>query len=53
MNWADSHGYGYTAWAWDKGEECNGPSLVTSNAGAVSRYGAIVRDHLRRLEGRR
>ncbi len=53
MAWADSHGYGYTAWAWDKGEGCSGPSLVTSNAGAVSPYGAIVRAHLRRLEDER
>jgi hypothetical protein len=51
MAWADSHGYSYTAWAWDQGEGCNGPSLVTSDdTGATTAYGAIVKAHLQSLE---
>lgn len=50
MDWADRHGYGYLAWGWDRGENCAGPSLVTSNAGVPSQYGTIVRDHLRQRD---
>jgi len=51
MNWADSHGYSYTAWGWDDGEGCGGPSLVTDDdTGATSTYGSIVEAHLRALE---
>jgi hypothetical protein len=51
MAWADSHGYSYTAWAWDQGEGCGGPSLVTSNdTGATTAYGAVVKAHLQSLE---
>lgn len=51
MNWADSHGYSYTAWGWDEGQGCGGPSLVTNNdTGAPSPYGALVEAHLQSLE---
>jgi hypothetical protein len=51
MDWADSHGYSYTAWGWDAGEGCRGPSLVTNDdTGATTAYGAIVEAHLRALE---
>ncbi len=49
MNWADRHGYSWTAWGWDAGEGCGGPSLVTSdNYGTPSAYGAIVKRRLAR-----
>lgn len=51
MNWADSHGYSYTAWGWDAGEGCWGPTLVSANSGAPSPYGAIVQAHLRCMQG--
>lgn len=42
--WADLHGYSWTAWGWDRGEGCWGPSLVTSNdTGAPTVYGAEVK----------
>jgi hypothetical protein len=51
MDWADTYGYSYTAWGWDGGEGCGGPSLVTNNdTGATTAYGAIVEAHLRALE---
>jgi len=51
MAWADSHGYSYTAWAWDQGEGCGGPALVTNDdTGATTAYGAIVKAHLQSLE---
>jgi hypothetical protein len=47
MNWADTNGYSYTAWGWDAGEGCGGPSLVTNDdTGALTTYGAIVESHL-------
>jgi hypothetical protein len=51
MNWADSLGYSYTAWGWDAGEGCGGPSLVTDDdTGAITTYGGIVRAHLQAEE---
>jgi endoglucanase len=51
MSWADSHGYSYTAWGWDSGQGCGGPSLVTNNnSGATSPYGELVKEHLQSLE---
>jgi hypothetical protein len=47
MAWADAHNYSYTAWSWDAGAECTGPTLVTNDeTGAPSTYGAIVKGHL-------
>jgi hypothetical protein len=48
LDWATARGYAYTAWGWDAGEGCGGPSLVTNNdTGAPTAYGAVVRNHLR------
>jgi hypothetical protein len=53
LDWADAHGYSYVAWGWDSGEGCNGPTLVTHNdAGTPSSYGAIVKAHLQKFQGR-
>jgi len=47
MSYADARGFSYTAWGWDKGENCDGPTLVTSNGlGTPSPYGLIVKNHL-------
>ena len=47
MDWAEAHGDAYTAWGWDQGEGCWGPSLVTNDdTGATSAYGADVRQRL-------
>jgi len=52
MDWADAHGYSYTAWGWDQGEGCWGPTLVTDNDnGAASAYGADVRQRLQARQG--
>jgi hypothetical protein len=51
MNWADTNGYSYTAWGWDAGEGCGGPSLVTNDdTGTTTTYGAIVEAHLQSKE---
>ena len=47
MDWADAHGYSHTAWGWDQGEQCWGPTLVTHNDTATpSAYGTNVRQRL-------
>ncbi len=51
MRFADDHGIGYLAWAWDAtspgGWSCGGgPSLITSYAGTPTPYGAAYRAHL-------
>jgi hypothetical protein len=47
MTWADSHTYSWTAWGWDAGEGCNGPTLVTSDeTGNASVFGSVVRQRL-------
>ncbi len=51
MRFADAHGIGYLAWAWDAtspgGWSCrSGPSLITSYDGAPTAYGAGFRAHL-------
>ena len=51
INWAEGQNIGWTAWGWDEGETCSGPSLVTSDsAGTPSVYGAIVKANLDSLE---
>jgi hypothetical protein len=50
MRFADAHGIGYSAWAWDAtsgGWTCTGgPSLITSYDGTPTPYGAGYRAHL-------
>ena len=51
INWAESQGVSWTAWGWDQGETCNGPSLVTSDSqGTPSTYGGIVKTNLDNFE---
>jgi len=50
MTWADQHGYGYLAWAWDAGQGtgCDRYALVTSDrTGRPTAAGLIVLAHLR------
>ncbi len=47
FNWAETHQYAHTSWAWDSGEGCYGPSLVTdNNTGATFPYGAVIKNLL-------
>ncbi len=47
MNWLDSQGGSYLAWAWNADFACaTGPSLITSYAGTPTPYGAGFRSHL-------
>ena len=51
INWAESQNIGWTAWGWDQGEGCGGPSLVTNDAlGTPDAYGTIVQTNLRNYE---
>lgn len=44
MGWADAHGVGYEAWAWDTWGSCG--SLISSYAGTpMGAYGAWVKAH--------
>jgi hypothetical protein len=52
MRFADGHGIGYLAWAWDGLPEwvCDsGPSLILNYQGKATRYGTGYRAHLRAL----
>ena len=50
LNWADRHGVGYVAWAWDASRNCH--ALITNYAGTPrSGYGRAVRAHLRARAG--
>lgn len=51
MNWADSTGISYLAWAWAPWERCQGPSLVIDDAGTPTTFGRGVRDHIAALGG--
>ncbi len=47
FNWAELHQYAHTSWAWDAGEGCYGPALVTNNdTGAPTAYGAVMKSLL-------
>jgi hypothetical protein len=46
MTWADAHGIGYTAWAWNVADCSSEPSLITAYGGSPTPYGVGVRDHL-------
>ncbi len=54
MDWLDKHQYAGTAWGWDEGEGCYGPSLVAKgggdDTGAVTEFGADVKAHLQSLQ---
>jgi endoglucanase len=51
IGYMNSNGYSYTAWGWDQGEGCNGPSLVTNDeSGATYPEGSIVQSALQALE---
>jgi hypothetical protein len=48
MDWADQHGVGYTAWAWNTGTCDQGGEhpLVENYSGKPTPYGIGVKDHL-------
>jgi hypothetical protein len=47
ISWANANGYSWTAWGWDAGEGCNGPSVVTSDDnGSASVYGIVIKQSL-------
>jgi hypothetical protein len=50
MDWADRNGFSYLGWAWRPGA-CAAPSLIRTRAGAPTRYGVGLRDHLRSIAG--
>jgi hypothetical protein len=49
MTWADAHGIGYTAWAWNTGNCSAEPSLITNYSGTPTPYGVGVMQHLLRF----
>ncbi|HSO98386.1 MAG TPA: cellulase family glycosylhydrolase [Solirubrobacteraceae bacterium] len=50
LNWADHHGVGYEAWAWDASPNCH--ALITNYNGTPrSGYGRAVRAHFRARTG--
>ena len=50
MSWLDSQQASYLAWAWNADFPCaSGPSLITSDAGTPTPYGAGYQAHLRSL----
>jgi endoglucanase len=54
MRWADRQGISYLGWAWYTADDTNcfnGPTLIRDYAGAPTRYGIGLREHLRELHG--
>jgi endoglucanase len=54
MRWADRHGLSYLGWAWYTADDTNcysGPTLIRDYAGAPTRFGKGLREHLRELHG--
>ena len=52
MNWLDSQGISYLAWAWNADFNCSsGPGLITDYTGTPTAYGAGVEAHLQSLAG--
>ncbi len=52
MNWMDSDGISYLAWAWNADFACSsGPGLITDYTGTPTNYGAGVEAHLKALAG--
>jgi endoglucanase len=49
LDWADAHGVGYEAWAWDTWKTCG--SLITSYNGTPrGAYGTYIRAHYLKLK---
>jgi hypothetical protein len=46
LPWAQSHGIGYLAWAWDVAGCGSGPSLITDYSGTPTAYGAAYKASL-------
>jgi hypothetical protein len=46
MDWADTHGVSYTAWAWVVADCADNPALLDDYDGTPTAFGAGVRDHL-------
>jgi endoglucanase len=45
LHWADTHGVGYAAWAWDAWGNCH--SLIAGyNGDSASDYGSFVKGYL-------
>jgi endoglucanase len=53
MGWADRHGIGYIAWAWDVWPGCGGPTIIDSYRGTPSPSGVVIREHYLRVSGAR
>ena len=46
LPWADSHGIGFVAWAWDAASCSGGPSLISDYSGTPTGYGAAYKAYL-------
>jgi hypothetical protein len=46
LAWADAHGIGYTAWAWNTADCSSGPSLISAYDRTPTGYGAAYKQHL-------
>jgi hypothetical protein len=46
LPWADAHGIGCLAWAWDTASCGGGPSLITAYDGIPAAYGAAYKQYL-------
>jgi endoglucanase len=52
MNWMDTEGISYLAWAWNADFNCSsGPGLVSDYTGTPTNYGVGVEAHLQSLAG--
>jgi hypothetical protein len=46
LPWADSHGIGFLAWAWNAAGCGSGPSLISDYSGTPTGYGAAYRSYI-------
>jgi endoglucanase len=46
LPWADAHGVGYLAWAWNTADCHSGPSLISAYDGTPTGFGASFKQHL-------
>jgi hypothetical protein len=46
LPWADSHGIGFLAWAWNAAGCGSGPSLISDYGGTPTAYGAAYRSYI-------
>jgi endoglucanase len=52
MNWMDTEGISYLAWAWNADFNCSsGPGLISDYTGTPTNYGVGVESHLQSLAG--